>query len=44
MIVGFKSGVSELETAVAASQMTPQGQRQLGFGNLESSGGKNPRE
>jgi hypothetical protein len=40
--IGFRSGGSELQTAVEAYQMTPQGLRKLGAGEVESKSGKTP--
>jgi len=40
--IGFKAGGSELQTAVETSQMTAQGLRALGSGEVASSGGKTP--
>ena len=40
--IGFGSGGSELKTAVEGFQMTSQGLRRLGFGTVESGGGKTP--
>ena len=40
--IGFGSGGSELKTAVEGFQMTAQGLRRLGFGTLDSGGGKSP--
>jgi hypothetical protein len=40
--IGFKAGGSELQTAVETSQMTAQGLRPLGSGEVASSGGKTP--
>jgi hypothetical protein len=42
MLVGFGSGSAELKTAVEGFQMTPQGLRQLGSGQVGSSGNKLP--
>ena len=42
MLVGFGSGSAELETAVEGFQMTPQGLRQLGSGQVGSAGNKTP--
>jgi hypothetical protein len=42
VIVGLGSGSSELSTAVEVFQMTDHGLRKLGFGTLESAGGKTP--
>lgn len=40
--IGFRSGVSELRTAVEGYQMTPQGLRLLGFGEVASAGSRIP--
>ena len=40
--LGFGSGGSELKAAVEGYQMTAQGLRRLGSGNLQSGGGKAP--
>jgi hypothetical protein len=40
--IGFGAGGSELKTAVEGFQMTAQGLRRLGFGTVESGGGKSP--
>jgi hypothetical protein len=40
--IGFRSGVSELRTAVEGYQMMPQGLRLLGFGEVHSRGGRTP--
>ena len=40
--IGFGSGASELKVAVEGFQMTAQGLRKLGSGNVDSSGGKTP--
>ena len=42
MLVGFGSGSAELETAAEGFQMTPQGLRQLGSGQVGSAGNKTP--
>ena len=42
MLVGFGSGNAELTTAVEGFQMTPQGLRLLGGGQIESGGNKTP--
>lgn len=42
MLVGFGSGNAELVTAVEGFQMTPQGLRLLGSGQVGSGGGKLP--
>jgi hypothetical protein len=42
MLVGFGSGNAELTTAVEGFQMTPQGLRLLGSGQVESGGNKSP--
>ena len=42
MLVGFGSGNAELTTAVEGFQMTPQGLRLLGSGQVESGGNKTP--
>lgn len=42
LAIGFRQGVSELETAVEAFQMTAQGLRKLGFGKVSSAGSKTP--
>ncbi|HME45747.1 MAG TPA: hypothetical protein VKF36_21830, partial [Syntrophorhabdales bacterium] len=42
LTIGFRQGVSELETAVEGFQVTPQGLRKLGSGAVDSSGGKTP--
>ncbi|HVP12094.1 MAG TPA: DUF4410 domain-containing protein [Phycisphaerae bacterium] len=40
--VGFGSGASELKVAVEGLQMTAQGLRKLGSGNVDAAGGKTP--
>jgi hypothetical protein len=40
--LGFGSGAAELTTAVEGYQMTPEGPRLLGSGQLQSGGGKTP--
>ena len=40
--IGFGSGASELKVAVEGFQVTPQGLRKLGSGNVDSGGGKTP--
>jgi len=40
--LGFGSGAAKLTTAVEGYQMTPEGPRHLGSGQLESAGGKTP--
>jgi uncharacterized protein DUF4410 len=40
--VGFGSGASELKVAVEGLQMTAQGLRKLGSGNVDAGGGKTP--
>ena len=40
--VGFGSGASELSVAVEGFQVTAQGLRKLGSGNVDASGGKTP--
>jgi hypothetical protein len=40
--IGFGSGASELTTAVEGFQMTAQGLRKLGSGNVGAGGGKTP--
>jgi hypothetical protein len=42
MAIGFRQGASGLQTAVEAFQVTAQGLRKLGFGTVDSSGGKTP--
>jgi hypothetical protein len=42
VLVGFGSGAAELRTAVEAYQMTPQGLRPLGRGEIRSGGGDMP--
>lgn len=42
MLVGFGSGSAELTTAVEGYQMTPQGLRLLGSGDVASGGNKTP--
>jgi hypothetical protein len=42
VIIGFNQGASELRTAMEGFQVTPQGLRRLGFGALDSTGGKTP--
>jgi hypothetical protein len=42
IVVGFGSGASELEVAVEGYQMTPQGLRELGSGNVSAESGKSP--
>jgi hypothetical protein len=42
LAIGFRQGVSELETAVEGYQMTAQGLRKLGFGKVSSAGSKTP--
>jgi len=40
--LGFGSGATELTTAVEGYQMTPEGPRHLGSGQVQSGGGKTP--
>ena len=40
--IGFGSGSSEVRTAVEGLQMTQSGLRQLGYGAVQSGGGKSP--
>jgi hypothetical protein len=42
ILVGFGSGASELKTAVEGFQVTPQGLRKLGGGDVSSGGSKTP--
>ncbi len=42
VLVGFGAGSAELRTAVEAYQMTPEGLRPLGRGEIKSGGGKLP--
>ena len=42
LAIGFGSGASELRTAVEGYQMTAQGLRALGSGDVESGGSKTP--
>ena len=42
VLVGFGSGAAELKTAVEGDQMTAQGLRPLGRGEIKSEGGKLP--
>jgi Domain of unknown function (DUF4410) len=42
VLVGFGSGAAELRTAVEGYQMTPQGLRPLGRGEIRTGGGKLP--
>ena len=42
VLVGFGSGAAELTTTVEAYQMTPEGLRPLGRGEISSGGGKLP--
>ena len=42
IVLGFGSGAAELKTAVAAYEMTPDGLRKLGSGEVDSGGGKTP--
>lgn len=42
VLVGFGSGAAELSTAVEAYQMTAEGMRRLGRGEIKSEGGKLP--
>jgi hypothetical protein len=42
MVIGFGSGGAELKTAVEGYQMTPQGLRKLGSGEVEADPGKAP--
>ena len=42
VVIGFGSGASELRTAVEGYQMTAQGLRELGAGDVESSASKTP--
>lgn len=42
LILGFSSGATELTTAVEGYQMTPEGPRHLGSGQVQSGGGKTP--
>jgi hypothetical protein len=40
--IGFGAGASALKTAVEGFQMTPQGLRKLGSGEVDAGGGKSP--
>jgi len=40
--VGFGAGASDLKTAVEGFQMTPQGLRKIGSGDIDSGGNKTP--
>ena len=40
--IGFGAGASSLKTAVEGFQMTPQGLRKLGSGEVDAGGGKTP--
>ncbi len=42
VLIGFGSGDAELKTVVEGYQMTPQGLRLLGSGELDAEGGKTP--
>jgi hypothetical protein len=42
IVVGFGSGASDLEVAVEGYQVTPQGLRELGTGNVSAESGKSP--
>jgi len=42
VLVGFTAGESQLQVAVEGFQMTPGGLRELGSGNLDSTGNKTP--
>jgi len=42
LTLGFGSGATELTTAVEGYQMTPEGPRHLGSGQVQSGGGKTP--
>ena len=42
LLIGFGAGAAELRTAVEAYQMTDQGLRQFGRGEIRSGGGKMP--
>ena len=42
MAIGFRSGASRLSVGVEGYQMTAQGPRKLGSGNVESGGSKGP--
>ncbi len=42
MLIGFGAGASKLETYVAGYQITPQGPRLLGEGQITAKGGKMP--
>jgi Domain of unknown function (DUF4410) len=42
VVVGFTAGESELQVAVEGFQMTQSGLRELGSGNLDSTGNKTP--
>jgi len=42
VLIGFGSGDAELKTMVEGFQMTAHGLRQLGYGELDSGGGKTP--
>ena len=42
LTLGFGSGATELTTAVEGYQMTPEGPRHLGSGQIQSGGGKTP--
>jgi hypothetical protein len=43
ILIGFGSGNAELKTVVEGYQMTAQGLRQLGSGELDAGGTKTPR-
>lgn len=42
MVVGFTAGEAELQVAVEGFRMTPNGLRELGAGDLDSTGNKTP--
>ena len=42
VVIGFAAGVSELHAAVEGFQMTPGGLRELGSGDLDSTGARTP--
>lgn len=42
MLIGFGAGAAELRTAVEAYQMTAEGRRPLGRGEIRSEGGELP--
>jgi hypothetical protein len=42
IVVGFGSGASDLEVAVEGYQVTPQGLRELGTGDVSAESGKSP--